>query len=453
MGIYLNPGNSGFRRIRSGKYIDKSLLINIINERMDSPDSMICVSRPRRFGKSYSSNMISAYYDCTCDSHELFDDLEIARSDGYENHINNYNIISIDISGVISEAVKNMKPLSDIPKMLSESIRKELIAFRPDIVNKDNLTSCFIECVELTGRKFIFIIDEWDAIIREAKNDDLAQKLYLSLLREWFKNSNFTSRVVAAAYLTGILPIKKDGSESAISDFKEYSILDPGIFAPYTGFTEDEVRKLCADYNMDFETVKEWYDGYNAGGEKSIYNPYSVMEAMKTGKYRSYWRKTSAAEALKLYINIDSYGINTEIIKLTTGEKIKVDTSTFNNDLESFGSKDDVLTLMIHLGYLTYDDKSMEVWIPNEEVMSEYHSLVKRPSNNNLAQLISASEKLLNDTLSGNEDGVARAIEKVRETNYAPQYYNNEQALRYAIKFAYIICVDRFMKIEELPSG
>lgn len=453
MGVYLNPGNMGFARIIRGRYIDKTGLISHINNRIDTPDGLVCISRPRRFGKSYAAQMLCAYYDHTCDSHDLFQKYNISSSPEYEKYINKFNVINIDMAAIISETVKNNRAISDIPYQMSEMIRKELVDYCPDICNKDSLINCFIECVEITGRKFVFIIDEWDAVIREAKDDGDAQNKYLNMLREWFKNNNFTPKVVAAAYMTGILPIKKDSGQSAVSDFEEFTIINPGEFTEYTGFTEDEVVSLCKENNMDFERMKSWYDGYYYVTTGSIYNPYSVMETIKSGEYESHWKKTSVAENLTTYINIDKEGLQADIIKLMSGESIKVNIRGFNNDFENFNSKDDVLTLLIHLGYLSYDKSTQKVHIPNEEVKLEFTDILQHPGHTKLVNLIKMSEKLLTDTLEGNEEAVANAIEKVRESNYAPQYYNSEQALRYAVKFAYIVCVDRFVRIEELPSG
>ena len=298
----------------------------------------------------------------------------------------------------------------------------------------------------------MFIIDEWDAIIREAKNDTDTQTAYLNLLREWFKNGNFTSKTVAAAYMTGILPIKKDGSESAISDFDEYSVLGADEFAPYTGFTENEVKSLCEKHQMNFEKSKEWYDGYTFGSYRSIYNPYSVMQAMKRKNFKSYWRKTSTAESLKTYVSMNMDDLQDKIIRLIAGEPVEVYTDDFENDFETFNSSDDVLTLMIHLGYLVYDDETSLARISNEELRIEFKRLLNRPGNKRLNELAQASEKLLKDTLDGNETMVAETIKRVREMNYAPMFYNNEQALRYVIKFVYIVCIDYYLKVEELPT-
>ena len=229
--------------------------------------------------------------------------------------------------------------------------------------------------------------------------------------------------------------------------------MEPGDFAPYIGFIEKEVRELCRSYEIDFEKVKQWYDGYAFGNYSSIYNPYSVMRAVERKAYKSYWRKSSQAEALTTYVNMNMDGLQEKIIKLIAGEPIEVYTDDFENDFQTFRSNDDVLTLMIHLGYLVYDENTSQARIPNEELKNVFRRLLQKPSNAKLMKLIQSSQKLFMDTLAGNESAVASALEYVRQTNYAPQYYNNEQSLRYAIKFAYIMLVERYMRIEELPGG
>ena len=453
MGTYLNPGNGGFERIAKSGYIDKTGMICIINSRINTTNNLICISRPRRFGKSYAAQMLCAYYDHTCNSHNLFDDKEISKTKCYAEHLNKYNVIYLDIAGFISDVTRQDGNIKKVVNKIADSIHSELISEYPELKDKTGLSDCMIAYTEVTQMKFVFIIDEWDAVIREAKNDEQTQKAYLNLLREWFKNGNFTSKAIAAAYMTGILPIKKDGSESAVSDFREFTILQPGPFVRYTGFTETEVKFLCEQYHMSFEQAKQWYDGYDFKRCEPIYNPYSVMMAMQMGEFKSYWRKTSAAESLKTYVGMNMDGLQNKILRLIAGEPVEVYTDDFENDFETFNSSDDVLTLMIHLGYLVYDDETEQARIPNEELRMEFKRLLNRPSNKRLSELVQASERLLQDTLNGNETEVVNTIVRVREMNYAPMFYNNEQALRYVIKFAYIICIDYYLKVEELPTG
>jgi hypothetical protein len=302
-------------------------------------------------------------------------------------------------------------------------------------------------------------------VIREAKNDPEAQKRFLDLLREWFKNEHFTPVAVAAAYMTGILPVKKDGSQSPLADFDEYSILHPGKYAPYFGFNEEEVKGICEKHEMDFETVKRWYDGYTIGSSRSVYNPYSVRKAAAESeedeRYRSYWVQSSASETLLSYIDMDIDGLQETVARLIAGEKVPVNTKAFQNDLETFSGKDDVLTLLIHLGYLSYDrlpwkDRPSEVVnarIPNEEVRLEFEDILRKAKHKRLVELVRKSDQLLKDVLAGNETAVASAIHEVHESHYAPTYYNNEQSLRSVIKLACISWIDQYGKVEELPSG
>ncbi|MBQ8094245.1 MAG: AAA family ATPase [Clostridia bacterium] len=455
MGVYVNPGNLAFSRIAGKNYVDKTNLIRIMNEKVGSDEALVCISRPRRFGKSYAAKMLTAYYDCSCDSHKLFDDKIIAESDSYGEFLNKFNVICLDISGFVSEIKKHGGSLKSVPVRIEQALFKDLLecGFIPE--NGDTLNDFLIRIVSRSdGLPFIFIIDEWDAVIREANDDKDAQTAYLNLLRGWFKNTNFTPKVVAAAYMTGILPIKKDGSQSAISEFDESSMLDTLEFAEFVGFTEAEVEERCREGKNDFEEIKSWYDGYVIPAVGSVYNPYSVMKALKSGRCQSYWRKTSAAESLKNYINMDFEGLQETVARLIAGDRITVNVDTFQNDFESFESADDVLTLLIHLGYLTYHETEKTVWIPNEEVRIEFKQfLTQRNVNSGWIALIKRSQKLLEDTIAGRCDAVAAAMEEIRGEQYAPQFYNNEQSLRAIIKYAYLVAAGQYIRIEEMPGG
>lgn len=465
MGTYLNPGNSGFSEIINSEYVDKTGLIRLINSTIGTVKKLTCISRPRRFGKSYTAKMLCAYYDQSCDSHTLFDHYAIAADDSYEKYLNQYHVISLDVSSFLSDAKKNLLPLRDVPAAIDRAVLEETISLFPDLRKYRKLNDCLLALVRSTGRKIVFIIDEWDSVIREAKNDETAQESYLNLLRGWFKNNNFTPEAVAAACMTGILPIKKDSSQSAISDFEEYSMLDPRRFAGYAGFTEEEVRTLCEKKSGNFKSIKKWYDGYTVGKQHSVYNPYSVMQAVDTGRYRSYWKKTSAAESLMTYIDMDLDGLQEDIARLIAGESVIVNTDSFQNDVETFTDKYDVLTLLIHLGYLTYEevsdfygeeqDEELTGFarIPNEEIRTEFRQILRKAKHRCLLTLVKKSDQLLRDTLSGNEEAVAKAIQETHDSEYAPAFYNNEQSLRYVVKLAYLSCIDQYAKVEELPSG
>ena len=446
MGTYLNPGSRGFARIKKSNYVDKSGLIALINDTIDTTNNLTCISRPRRFGKSFAAQMLCAYYDKTCDSTALFNDLAIAKSVDYQTHLNQYDVIYIDMTGV--------KPATDgfrsLVPFLTEQLTAEFMEAYPGIPASIDFPSTLVKAVECAGNRFIAIIDEWDAPIREAPE---TQKEYLEFLRSLFKNSGVTSRVFAAAYMTGILPIKKDGSQSAISDFREYTMVSPGRFAEFVGFTEEEVKKLCEQESIDFSSMKQWYDGYAFGRMGSVYNPNSVMRALQDREFRSYWTETSAADSLMKYISRDEEGLGKTIAEITGGVHVPVDTNGFSNDLITFRSQDDVLTLLIHLGYLAYDRETETVRIPNEEIRLEFARAIRDDKRPETMQRIRESEQLFLDTIHMNEEAVATQIEKVHMQETSPLHVHSEDTLRAVLQLAYFSYKDNYLKFEELPAG
>ena len=446
MGTYLNPGNSGFAEIIETDYVDKTELISLVNRTIGTKKKLTCISRPRRFGKSYAAQMLCAYYDKTSDSHELFERYKIAQDGDYRKHLNQYDVIYLDMTGI--------KPYTDkfgtLVPFLIRNLTEEIRQVYPTVVEKEDFSSTLVDAVEKVGNRFVIIIDEWDAPIRE---NPRIQDEYLEFLRSLFKNSGTTSKVFAAAYMTGILPIKKDGSQSAISDFKEYSMIKPRDFGEYVGFTENEVRNLCDERGISFERMKQWYDGYKFRDVGSVYNPNSVMQAIENDDFDSYWTESSAAESLMEYISKDYNGMTKTIAELIGGVDVKVNTSGFANDLVTFRGRDDVLTLMIHLGYLAYDSENKTVHIPNEEIKLEFQKSVREVSHTETLKRLEESDQLFLDTISGNEEAVAAQIEKVHREETAPIHYNKEDSLRSVIKLAYYTYREHYLQWEELPSG
>ena len=454
MGIYINPGNAAFAEINDSDYVDKTGMIELINQSIGTNNKLTCISRPRRFGKSYAAKMLTAYYDCSCDSHELFEGKTISRKEDYEKHLNNYNVIYLDITSFLSNAKASGVSYREVPALITKGVLDELIRMDETLPGNLGLENCLIRYAEKQGqRKFIFIIDEWDALIREAAKDKEAQMRYLNLLRGWFKNANFTPRAVAAAYMTGILPIKKDGSQSAISDFNEYTMVKPRFFGEYAGFTEAEVKSICREKSVSFDIMKQWYDGYHFKDVGSVYNPNSVMKAVRFGDFDSYWTETSAAEGLMEYIGKDYNGLTKTFAELIGGVEIPLDTIGFANDLTTFRGKDDVLTLLVHLGYLAYDSEKQTVCIPNEEIRREFQRSVREVRHEETRKRLEESELLFKNTLLMNESAVAAQIEKVHNEESAPLHYNREDSLRSVIKLAYYTYRDHYLQFEELPAG
>lgn len=394
MGIYLNPGNSGFREVRNSRYVDKSGMIGLINSAIGTKQKLVCVSRPRRFGKSFAAQMLCAYYDKTCDSAALFGDLAVASEGaGYRKHLNRYDVIYLDMTNIIGKTAER-----DILSFIEERVTEELLEAYPALRASRTFDETLVRAVELTGDKLVMIVDEWDAPLRELPG---FQKAYLRFLRMLFKGSGTTDRIFAAVYMTGILPIRKDGSQSAISDFKEYTMVEPKAFGTYVGFTEEEVRRLCEEGGSDFDRMKQWYDGYALRGVGSVYNPNSVMEAVRNGSFASYWTQTSVSESLMGYIGMDFDGLSRTVAQLLGGVEVQVDTDGFSNDFATFRNRDDVLTLLIHLGYLAYDEEARTVRIPNEEIRLEFARAVREVRRDETVRRVRESDRLIWDTVHG----------------------------------------------------
>ena len=403
MGSYLNPGNFSFRgSLRSKIYVDKSELIAKTNEALCTEQRYICVSRPRRFGKSMAANMLAAYYDRSENIEELFRNLAISKDSSYKENLNQYDVIKINMQEFLSMS----GTMEEMLEMLKKYIVLDFEETYPQVRFRDekNLIQVMKDVFSYTRCPFVILIDEWDCLFREYKQDREAQKKYLDFLRAWLKDKDY----VALAYMTGILPIKKYGSHSALNMFTEYSMTDPGELAEYFGFTEQEVSVLCEKYEMSFEDAKTWYDGYRliahrqTGNEcYSMYSPKSVVEAMLRHKFGTYWNQTETYEALKIYIQMDMDGLKDSVVRMLAREYVNA-ISTMN-----------------------------------------WHGV---------AESVESSRKLLEALWNMDADAVAEGIEKAHEEISILQY-NDENSLSCTIQLAFYFAREYYTIIRELPAG
>ncbi|MCD7921038.1 MAG: ATP-binding protein [Clostridiales bacterium] len=451
MGAYLNCGNDAFRMIRNDNYVDKTGLIGYVNNTIDKPRNLICVSRPRRFGKSYAAMMLSAYYDRSCDSHSLFDDLEISREQSYEEYINRFDVIYLDITLFLTLTER----MEDVISCIQQSVIGELTEAFPGCVKEGtvSLPAALLSINQKAGNRFIIIVDEWDALFREAKQKEYLQGEYLRLLRGLFKGGPAMKKAVAGAYMTGILPIKKYGTESALTDSREFTMTDPDMLAPYVGFTESEVHALCEKHGMDFDEMKQWYDGYSFSVLQSVYSPNSVMTAIERRVFRSYWKKTETYESLKNYITANRDGLKDAIVSMLGGIRVQIDTGTFQNDMISMKSRDDILTLLIHLGYLSYDEQESAVRIPNLEIADAFRTAVKETGWAGVSEALAESDKLLKSTIAGDSDAVADVLENIHSASCSVLEYNDENSLSCALTIAYYTAQNYYNIVREFPAG
>lgn len=447
MGIYLNPGADMFQiSLRSQIYVDKTGVLDVLNQLLGTAQRFVCVSRPRRFGKTVTANTVSSYYDRTVDGAKLFQGLAIEQAPSFDACRNKYDVLHLNMQEFLSRT-------HDIDEMLDRLKRivlHELLKAYPDVdyFDKTDLVESLNDISEAEQREFVIIIDEWDCIFRENKDNKVAQDKYLDFLRDWLKDKSY----VALAYMTGILPIKKYGTHSALNMFDEYSMIDPGPLAQYAGFTSAEVEALCRQYDMDFAVAKQWYDGYAFPQVGDIYSPRSVVAAMLRHKFGTYWNQTETFQALRVYIDLNLDGLRDDVIALMAGGRRRINTGTFSNDMTTFHTADDVLTLLVHLGYLAYDEMAEQVYVPNKEVMQEFVNATSIGGWDEVAKAIKTSAALLEATWRGDAMAVAAGIEAAHlETSQLT--YNNENALSYTLSLAYYAAREYYRCHRELPAG
>lgn len=448
MGIYLNPGNDMFQETVNGEiYVDKTELIACTNQYIKTPQKFICISRPRRFGKSMAAYMLAAYYGKDCDSSELFAPYKIAKTEEYQKHLNKYNVIMLNIQDFLSVTNSVDEMLLFLQKRVIKEVKREY----PNIIDEDESVLSFVleDLYSETKESFIFIIDEWDCILRDNRYSADDQKKYLDFIRNLLKDKTY----VALAYMTGILPIKKYGTHSALNMFDEYSMTRPFEYAQFIGFTEAEVKELCDKYQVDFDTMKSWYDGYVFPEAGHIYNPKSVVDSIRRKSFASYWTQTETYEALKIYIELNYDGLKDAIVQMLAGEKVTIDYETFQNDMTTFQSRDDVLTLLVHLGYLAYYSDIQQVSIPNSEIRAEFVRAIKNCKWKEVINALEQSDRLLMATWNQDEKTVAGILDVVHSENTSILTYNDENSLSCVISIAYYNAMKEYTKIREFPTG
>lgn len=459
MGIYVNPGNQAFKEaVNSQIYVDKSTLIHYTNHVLNTQQKYMCVSRPRRFGKSMAADMLVAYYSKGCNSKELFAMLEVSHKHSvlsaasqYPSHLNQHNVIRFDVQRFLFDESHIHLFIQKLQEAIIQELRVEFAEGFNDklILEPYGLPGALSQIYAQTGNRFIFIIDEWDCVFRLAKERVEIQKKYLDFLRGLFKGSEY----VELAYMTGILPIKKYGEHSAINIFDEYSVTDPKNLGGYFGFTQKEVEEQCTKHQVSFAEMEKWYNGYQIGSFH-IYNPKSVVDALTWKKFKSYWTGTETYEALKIYIERNYDGLREAVIEMLGNGQCKIDPSTFQNDMTTFHTKDDILTLLVHLGYLTYDERNDHVFIPNREIAQEFTRAIKTGGWGNLMEALNRSEELLKRTWAMDADAVARGIADIRSDTSSILQYNDENSLACALYVAYSSTRAYYAKpLRELPSG
>ena len=455
MGNILNPTKeNSFEILVNFKdkdiFVDKTHFIEKMSTKMNTDKRFIAVTRPRRFGKTVTAHMLLAYYSKEYEGHKIFDELEIANISTYTEHLNKYDVIYIDmnfISSLYKGYLKNNK-VSGVETLI-DYLEYAIIN---DLREREDFAECFNKHeIENTGllkalstlrndlnAKFIFIMDEWDLIYRDYRNDTKLQEDFIELLRGLFK-SDGGKACFALAYLTGILPIKKYNSQSTLNNFKEYNMLTPEPFETYFGFTEEEVAEIVKspDCTLSYQELKKWYKGYKLNGI-DIYNPNSVVSAVCRNECISYWSKTSSNDEVSRLINMDFDGIKEDIINLIEGDEVTFSCVNFQNDMVTLKNKNDVFSLLVCLGYLgcaeTKNQFRKVAYVPNAEIKAVLLDIVREQNWYERIETIKRSENLLKAIKELDGTTVATIIQDIHNSSAVSLLdYNDEESLTYCV--------------------
>ena len=458
MGNILNPvkDNSFIGLVKakdSRVFVDKTDFIEKTNALLNTDGKFIAITRPRRFGKTVTAHMLSAYYSKGYVGQNIFDKLEIADKPSFVEHLNKYNVLYIDMNSIKDKYISYkadssfyIEGVDDLVDFLQFIVIQELkqnqeyadqINNAP-LVGKKSLLSALEVVCKYTSEKFIFIMDEWDLICREYRNEPILLEKFIEVMRGLFKSDDGQA-CFALAYLTGILPIKKYNSQSALNVFKEYNMLRPVPYEEYFGFTEEDVAKIVKlpQCKLTHQELKEWYEGYKLNG-KDIYNPNSVVSAISDGICQSYWSGTSSNEEVVRLINMDFDGVKNDILNLIEGDEVTFSWANFQNDMVTIKDKNDVFSLLVCLGYLGCSETKNQfrkvAYVPNTEIKAVLMDIVREQNWYERMETIKRSENLLKAIRELDGTTVATIIQELHNSSAVSLLdYNDEESLTYCV--------------------
>ncbi|MBQ1925477.1 MAG: AAA family ATPase [Proteobacteria bacterium] len=461
MGLYIDQGNFSFEQAMNDViYVDKSALLGHLNRMVNTRRKFVCVTRPRRFGKSLAAQMLCAYYDRSCDSRSLFEGLSIARDETFERYLNKFPVISLDVHEERSRINNGM----DFVPWLQERVLSEIRELWGDIIQPgDTLPLALARINDKTGTQFVICLDEWHSIYRMDAGNEKAQEAWIEFLRAMFKGLG-ADRYIALAYMTGVLPIRNYASESPLSNFYEYNIFDTSPLETCYGFTLEEGELLCQQYDMNFSEMKRWYDGYCfevnqlENGKRvfrkiPILNPNSVIRSILSGKYQCYWNDTGSLEPVIDYIKLDVCGLRQAIVLLVSGQPCAYRQIFFGQAFNNTTSFDSVMTMLTHLGYLTYDMSTGMGRIPNEEIREAMYLAAEDRHWDEVRRSVDESLRFVDYLVNDYEEGVVDILDRIHRELASILTFNNENTLACVVMYACYTARKDFFVFRELPSG
>lgn len=434
---------TNFRKILKRKiYVDKSLLIAHLNPLIGTNECFVCITRPRRFGKTINATMLGAYYTKGFDGDELFQCLKISREKTYREHLNQHNVIYIDFS----QMPDLCNSYQDYMKNILDELRQDLVEYYPQLKKKNY--SMLSRMLLDTGDSFIFILDEWDSIFHEKFIGSSEIYLFLKFLKGLLKDQPY----VELAYMTGVLPITKYSSGSELNMFHEYNFMNDYVFENYFGLLEEEVEELCQVHtNICYQELKYWYDGYRTHDGKSLFNPRSVNCALSDGICLNYWTETGPMNEIADCIEHNVAEVREDIVRMVTGIPVEVDLQGYSATEQRLNTRDEILSAMVVYGFLSYHDGRLT--IPNHELMEKYQRILSRDSMGGIKEIVEQSREMLQATLNRDENKVASILESVHDREIPFLSYNDENSLSCVITLCYLYARKDYTIEREAKSG
>jgi len=457
--------------VHSPYYVDKSLLLSVLSSRIGTREKYICVTRPRRFGKTSAAEMIAAFYLKDLDPSDLFDSLAVSNDPKAMKHFQKYNVITMDMSRFPKECDCYEIYIDFIVSCLQKELEAKFLKFEPKEELWDYLNRLSDETSEGGNEddtSFIFVIDEWDAVLHEEFMREGDKRSYLAFLSALLKGQPY----VTLAYMTGVLPIAKYTSGSALNMFEEYNVASSPLFCEYFGFSDAEVDELferylnnCANVTSPIipsfsrDELRDWYDGYSGYGSTSIYNPRSIVSALQNNLVSSYWTNTGPFDEVSNTIQENVDAIREDIVHLVAGERIKTKVREFSATSASSTTKEELFSRMVVFGFLTSltavePNATVEVWIPNKELLLQFQEALNRKEMGYVYHLAQESSRLLKATLQRDSETIVSILKSAHDQEIPLLRYNNEGDLGALISLMYLSARDTYeMRREDKAGG
>ena len=440
----ITPINQFTKTTKEKYFIDKSELIGKMNELVGTASQYICITRPRRFGKTINAMMLACYYSKNANFKNLFDKLEISKSSSYLEYLNKHNVVYMTLNSNISE----LKTYEEYVKFYKTRLVHDLTEAYPNIDNRGTISEILERASKESGQGFIFIIDEWDYIFNNNLFSEGERKEFLEFLRDLLKDKPY----VELAYMTGVLPIAKYSAGSALNMFKEYNILNDKKYDKYFGFTFDETKALCEKQNIvTFEELTSWYDGYKTCSGLDVFNPRSVVYALSDGVCQSYWTNTGPMDEIIYYINNDIDAVKNDVIQMVSGIPLDIKLKGYGAERKELNTKNQIFSAMAVYGFLSYHNETLE--IPNKELRIKFDEALEDKSMGAVSELVLKSNEMLKATLRKDTATMEKLIQEAHDINIPIIKYNDENSLACVITLVYLSARSKYKIVREMATG